>query len=230
MQKSVLALAVLATASLPALAESVDVRVTGTITPVACTPTIAGGGTIDYGTIDPASISDTDYTVLPEKQVDFSIACDAPAKIAIKAINGRPNTLAGATEGVSGGKAPVVIFGSSNIHAFGLGLDGTARIGGYGIRLAKGTVQADGTAADSIYRNTPTDAWVSTSGTGVGSLINAPSVRHVSWAAAGKVEPVAFTNMTGKLGVQAYINKGSELDLSKPVTLDGLTTIELVYI
>ncbi|MEG5569403.1 DUF1120 domain-containing protein [Enterobacter bugandensis] len=229
MQKSVLALAVLATASLPALAESVDVRVTGTITPVACTPTIAGGGTIDYGTIDPASISDTDYTVLPEKQVDFSIACDAPAKIAIKAINGRPGTLAGATESVSGGAAPVNLFGAINQGAFGLGLDGTDKIGGYGIRIAQGTVQADGTAVDNILRNTPTAAWISV-GTGVGSLINASNVRHVSWAASGSLDPIAFTNMTGKLGVQAYINKGSELDLTKPVTLDGLTTIELVYI
>jgi len=30
--------------------------------------------------------------------------------------------------------------------------------------------------------------------------------------------------------VQAYINKASELDLTKPVILDGLSTIELVYL
>jgi hypothetical protein len=30
--------------------------------------------------------------------------------------------------------------------------------------------------------------------------------------------------------VQAYINKASELDLTKPIALDGLTTLELVYL
>ena len=43
-------------------------------------------------------------------------------------------------------------------------------------------------------------------------------------------EPAAFKNLTINLTVQAYINKASELDLTKPVILDGLSTIELVYL
>ncbi|KFD14546.1 hypothetical protein GSMA_02017 [Serratia marcescens subsp. marcescens ATCC 13880] len=41
---------------------------------------------------------------------------------------------------------------------------------------------------------------------------------------------MAFTTVAGKLGVQAYITKTSELDLSKPINLDGLTSLELVYL
>ena len=230
MQKSVLALAVLATTSLPALAESVDVRVTGTITPTACTPTLSGGGTIDYGAINPASLSATDYTVLPEKQIDLSITCDAPAKIAVKALNKRPGTLAGVPEGSMGTGTPpagVILFGSASYSSAGLGLDGTDKIGGYALRLTAGTAQADGTAVDNLFRDNSTLPWKpSTSG----SAFDPFNPREVSWAATGQLDPVAFTTLNTKVAVQAYLNKASELDLSKPVVLDGLTTLELVYL
>ncbi|HCJ7369198.1 TPA: DUF1120 domain-containing protein [Enterobacter hormaechei subsp. xiangfangensis] len=231
MQQSVCALAVLAATTLPAMAESVDVRVIGTITPAACTPTLSGGGTIDYGAINPTTLSAADYTVLEEKQIDFAITCDAPAKVALKAINGRPNTTAGVTENAISGSATapsgVNLFGVANVGTVGLGLDGVDKVGGYSIRLAGGTVTADGVAVDSIQANGNT-TWLTANG--LGTLFTPNSVRLSSWAAAGTLVPVAFTNLAGKLGVQAYLNKASELDLTKPVALDGLTTIELVYL
>jgi hypothetical protein len=36
--------------------------------------------------------------------------------------------------------------------------------------------------------------------------------------------------MNVKLGVQAYINQRSQLDLTKPIHLDGLTSIEVSYL
>ena len=234
MQKTVCALAVLATLSLPALAESIDVRVIGTITPSACTPNLSGGGTIDYGAISPESLSADGYTVLAAKQLDFAITCDAPTKVALKAINGRPNSLAGASEsGTNGaGKAPdgVTLFSTSGVGVVGLGLDGESKVGGYGIRLAGGTVTADDQPVHTLQSNTNTDNW-SISADNLGSLFDGYSkLRFNSWGAEGSKEPVAFEALSGKLEVQAYINKVSELDLTKPVPLDGLTTIELVYL
>ncbi|MFC0227268.1 DUF1120 domain-containing protein [Serratia aquatilis] len=231
LQKTVCALAVLATTSLPALAESIDVRVIGTIDPAACTPTLSGGGTVDYGTIKPTALAKDAFTTLAEKQLDLAINCDAPAKVAIAAYsqrgasavntNGTMETLATAPTGV-------MMFGSASAGVFGLGLDGTKGIGGYAIRLAPGTMSADGIAVDSIVANGNTTSW---SKAVTGSLLNSvTSVRHASWAKTGTTTPIAFTTLAGKLGVQAYINKTSELDLTKPVVLDGLTTLELVYL
>jgi len=230
MQKNALALAVLATTALPVMAESVDVRVIGTITPTACTPTLSGGGTIDYGVIPPASLSDTAFTVLQEKQIDISINCDAPAKVSLKTINGRPNTVAGSTEGAGGtARNPdgVTLFGSTNLAVAGLGLDGTDKIGGYAMRIAQGTAVADGSDVDVIISDDMNATWARSA---AGSIFNQLRTRHVSWGATGTTTPVAFETFTAKLGAQAYINKASELDLSKPVALDGLTTIELVYL
>jgi hypothetical protein len=87
---------------------------------------------------------------------------------------------------------------------------------------------ADGVAVDSISSLGNTTSWTTIS---TGSLFNTvANVRYSSWATKGTTTPIAFTTLAGKLGVQAYINKASELDLTKPVVLDGLTTLELVYL
>ena len=89
-------------------------------------------------------------------------------------------------------------------------------------------MMADNVAVDSIQATGNTTSWTKTT---AGSLITVPTnVRYATWAATGTTTPIAFTTLTGKLGVQAYINKASELDLTKPIALDGLATLELVYL
>jgi len=227
MQKSVCALAVLAATALPVMAESVDVHVIGKIKPAACTPTISGGSTVDYGNISVDMLSPTGFTVLPVKEVDFTITCDALAKIAVDAVNGRPATLAGAVEGGTDNVAvaPVTLT-TAGRYAAGLGLatDG-AQIGGYAISLGKGT--ADGVSVNDIYRYTEggTTTWTASRG---GDLYNARNMQ-ISWATSGTT-PVAFKTLTSKLSVQAYLNNTTALDVSDEIDLNGLTTIELVYL
>lgn len=225
-KKTACALAVLAT-STAVMAESIDVKVIGTITPTACKPTLTGGGTIDYGTINPDTLKKDAFTVLAEKQIDFAITCDAPAKVAIAAKSGRGESAVN-----KDGKLTVIstnnaLFGGTNTHAVGLGLDGTKGVGGYALRLQAGTMQADGKNVDSIFSDGNTTSWRKA---GIGAMFNQSSQRYTSWAATGTLTPIAFTTLSGKLGAQVYINKASELDLTKPVKLDGLTTLELVYL
>ncbi|MCH1996717.1 DUF1120 domain-containing protein, partial [Achromobacter xylosoxidans] len=42
-----------------AQAQSIDVRVIGTITPAACIPSLAGGGVVDYGNIAASTLNQT---------------------------------------------------------------------------------------------------------------------------------------------------------------------------
>ncbi|KJV48822.1 hypothetical protein VH86_08440 [Pantoea sp. BL1] len=236
MQKSLLALAVIATTALNVQAASnVDVKVIGRIDPGTCTPTLSGGGTIDYGTMSPSTLAATGFTLLPEKQLDLAIACTAPSKVAVKVVNGRPNTVAGATEGATGFAAiPVssaALFGVSTgtIGVAGLGESNGVKVGGYGIRIAPGTVVADTkSVANLIAPNIESPVWAA--GTAAGTLMASAGVRGVSWAATGTTTPIAFTNLSGKLGVQAYLNEKSAFDLTNTVQLDGLSTLELVYL
>ncbi|HEJ7857786.1 TPA: DUF1120 domain-containing protein [Serratia marcescens] len=226
LKKTACALAVLATTSTAVMAESIDVKIIGTITPTACKPSIAGGGTIDYGNIHPNTLNADKITVLDEKQVDFSIVCDSPAKIALKATSGRGQS-AVMTDGKLAEVASIKgIFGITEYTA-GLGLDGNKGIGGYGLRIAKDTVTADGVAATGIEKLNIDSKWTKAAS---GSVYGQYGGRTISWSVDDKLEPVAFKTLAGKLGAQAYINKTSELDLSKPVKLDGLTTLELIYL
>lgn len=228
MKKRLCALAVLATTSLPVLAADVDVNVKGTIEPTACALTLPASANIDYGVIDPTTLNGTNYTLLAEKEIDISLSCDSPVKMGLMAVNNRPATMAGVTEGPSGaGTAPVNLFGATNQDGAGLGLDGSDKIGGYGVRLKQGSVTADGAAVDVIVKGAAASTWIKSAS---GVLYNRTERQHLSWAKTGTVIPIAFENMAGKIAAQAYINKKSELDLSKPVVLDGLTTLELVYL
>lgn len=231
MQQSVCALAVLAATTLPTMAASVDVRVVGAITPSACTPTLSGGGTVDYGVINPTTLSATDYTVLPEKSVDFSITCTAPAKVAITPLNGRPGTVAGATEAAAGwALTPVSLLSLEGAGVAGLGLSNGEKIGGYAMKVEDLTT--DGAAADVIrnMKGAGDANWVA-SGNHYGFFRNVGTVPFtVTAAAPGTLTSKAFTTLNGKLRVQAYLNKTSELNVANVVNLDGLTTIELIYL
>jgi len=230
MQKTVCALAVLAATATSAMAaESVDVKVIGTITPAACTPALAGGGAIDYGTIKANTLKADDYTVLGDKSVSMSITCEAPTKVSISGVNGRPGTAAGASTPDTANRAtvpPVSVYGVSRV--VGLGTDGDKNIGGYALYLT--SLTTDGTAANCIYNNTDwsADVWNSTALCALFAPANVG--RNLSWGKGASSMPVSFTTATAEVHASAYLNKGSELDLSHDIQLDGLTTIELTYL
>lgn len=229
-KKAVCVLAVLAaTSTIVIAANTITVNITGSITPAACTPTLSDAGTIDYGNISAKNLNRDEFTYLDEKQLDFSVTCDAPIRLAILASSNRGETAVntdGTLSEVTGDNLP--LFGSTNIAAAGLGLADTQGVGGYGLRLQAGTMQADGISVDSIYaRDTPTSWGKDETGSLFAAVI---SPRYASWAQTGKLDPITFTLLSGKLGVQAYINKTSELDLSKTIRLNGLATLELVYL
>jgi len=227
MQITSCALAVLTITSLPSLAKDIEVKVTGSVTPSGCTPTLTSDGTVDYGIIKSDSLTLDAYTTLERKNLDLTIACDAPVKLALETKNGRPNTLAGVDteDAVSGaGISPVSGLVSGATAVVGLGLSNSARIGGYAISATG--LKADGSTTPIITRGGSAGKW-----TGEDSSLYSVGVkRQLSWKNGSIKEPAAFQKLTGKVKVQAYINKASELDLTKPVILDGLTSLELVYL
>ena len=229
LQKTTCALAVMAvTASSAFAADSVDLKVTGTITPVACKPVLGGGGAIDYGAIAANTLSKDSYTVLDAKTVDFSITCDAPAKVAIMVTSSRTAAPGVTTFGDSGfGPAPdnVVMAGLKAPYVTGLGGDG--KTGGYNLKMLAADILLDGTGnVHNIWKYATSPNWSNDETNNIVSN----NKTHVTWADTGSLTPKAFTTMSGKITAQAYINKASELDLTQPVTLDGLSTIELVYL
>ncbi len=233
MKKTICTLGLIAVTATAYAADSVDVKVIGTISPAACAPTLGGGGTVDYGTIKANALAADDYTTLAVKTVSLSITCDAPAKVGIHVLNGRPGTTAGAAEGgpMSSALAPVALLDipAGQYPVVGLGADGTSDIGGYGIGIVESSLKVDGNAVDLILTDMSDRSRYTMEDVDY-PLYDPNNDSLFTWAAPGTLTPVAFTTMAGTLNVQAYLNKASELDLTKEVQLDGLTTIEIVYL
>jgi type 1 fimbria pilin len=209
-------LVVLAFTSLSALAESVELHITGTIMPTGCTPALSSGGTVDYGKINPDTLQTNSYNVMGEKYLDLTISCTGPTKVALRAINSDIGSLAIATDDVV----------ASGVTARQNG--DTTKVGEYAVRIKQGSTLADSMLVDVLQSQDATASWQLYNNA---LVFNAGNGRILSWGTSGgSTVPVAFTQLTTKLTVQTYLNKASELDLTKPIMITGLATLELVYL
>ncbi|MCG3098284.1 DUF1120 domain-containing protein [Enterobacter sp. DRP3] len=221
--RTLTAATLLAMASCQAFAadDNVDIVVTGEIIPPACVPTLSGGATFDYGTIASAKLAKDDFTILAEKSLTFSVVCSSPTKVAFKTTDARAGSVV-----VPAGKK----FGSltaESLNLLGLGQSGTTNIGSYEMNVSNGGITVDGAAGYVGLRSADNG---STWAVGPLNCLWFDPQYTTAVARSGTTTPVAFTTMTGTLKAIAALNKGSELDLTTTTDLDGLATIQLVYL
>ncbi|WP_312629314.1 DUF1120 domain-containing protein [Scandinavium sp.] len=211
---------VLAAGQAMAVDDNVDVKVTGQIVPPACVPAISGGAVFDYGSIKAASLAQDDYTVLSGKSLSFTVKCDAPMKIAFKTTDIRKD---------SGflGPAGIKLLGadSKDKQLSGLGMINGISIGGYVLGLAGTSYLADGSSVSAIYSTDNGSTWK----VGGGWLLDDNKLNSVA-SSDDMTAPIPLTTLSAYISAQAILNKGSELDLTKVINLDGMSTIQVIYL
>ena len=225
--KALISLAIAFTANQAmAAGDSIDVKVIGKIVPSACTVAVSGGAVFDYGTIKAETLATDDYTMLGVKTADLSVTCEAPTKVALLTTDMRADSVVAIT-----GKKWAANGGTvdTSVSSLGLGNAYGAHIGAWAMWMEPATVKADGNTVIPIGTNIPliSSDWQAPKS---GTFWLAQTGFYKSWAAPGTLTPVALTTLTGTLSVQAAINKGSELDLTQSITLDGLANIQIYYI
>ncbi|TFY90180.1 DUF1120 domain-containing protein [Pseudomonas nabeulensis] len=186
-------------------ASSIDLSVTGTITPSACTPSLSGSGRVDYGKIPAKDLSVDRPTELPEATLKLSVNCDAET---LFALHGRDNR-----RGSS-------IYSSLSEY-YGLGLiNGDQKLGAY--RIGVYNPVAD-TAVYPLFSFDYGKTWlVNSSGSFMG---------HEYWNAFGLTPtPIALKNVTVDLRIATDIAPAKTLTLTEEVPLDGSTTLDVVYL
>lgn len=191
-------------------AQAADLRVKGYIAPVSCSFTITNA-TIDYGSINPNSLSATAPTHLPAKSTPYAVKCGGSAKalIALKATDNRVGSSI-----------------ASPIPTYSYGLGTTAqgkKIGSY-LVLTRNTV-VDGKAGLPITSTDNGKTWHRGSSEYLG-----PAPATLATWHTGSYGPIPVNTVSGTLEVRPTINKTSELDLNSQVSLDGHATLELRYL
>lgn len=200
-------------------AQAADLKVKGYIVPASCSFTITNA-VLDYGRIDPTTLSPTSYTKLAKMSTPYAIRCgsNATAKIGVKVVDNRANT-----------RIPGLMvsqFGSNYRDNYNYGLGATAKgqkIGGYIVHLRNSV--ADGKAASLITDEGYGGSWDPKSSDALGHTANLSS-----WRTGAAFTPALVNAVTGTLEVQAVVNKTAELDMGNQVNLDGQATLELRYL
>lgn len=193
-------------------ADTADLRVIGTIAPTACTPTFSGGATVDYGLIPSSTLNANTTTVLASRPINYSITCDAPIAIGTTWTDARSGTSYG---------------GNPYLTRFGLGAQDGVNVGFYAVYYTSAGNLGDGQPVDLIRRATATAAWTTTPAQSQ-TFTNGDYIH--SFAAPGSIVPGAYTNFSGTVNIQATIAPTSTLDMSRSITLDGLSTMTVRYL
>lgn len=194
-------------------ASIVDLAVTGLITPTACTPQLFDGAVIDYGKISQQDLKVDRSTRLPVKPLHVNIACNAPNRFALRMHDNRD------------GSAMV----NSEIY-YGLGLDHSGnRIGLYSMTFDPLQTVVDSTAqAYGTESTTGGLAWRTANLNPIS--IGANSYLGFTDTAGSTAGPSAIQTLSSTVKVETLINATQNLDLSRETALDGLATLEVVYL
>jgi len=189
------------------------INVSGKIAPPACSASIVGGESLDWGSVSHNSLSENEFTVLPAKQATLQVQCEQglTTHIAFWAVDSNPGS-AIAGKNVNG----IGSNGNDSNRIFGIGKDPVTgkNIGNF--TLAGKTSSYDGTVNDKKY------GW--TGGSGHNST--AFSSQNMGWGYKfsedwtvidDKDKAVAANLFTFTFDVVPQINKKSQITNAQEV-------------
>jgi len=212
-------------------ADNVDLKVTGVLVNGACTPTLDGGGVVNFGNIPLGNLSPTATNQLGSRNINLTITCDQTMPIGFTTVDNRLSSLQSLTisKGYANGRDS-----TDAVNQFGLGTTaGGVKIGAYALTVMVDGVTADGTPADYISGGFGND----TSGRnwqkatfGATSNGSPGFVQALSAAATGTLVPVAAKVFFYPLKISAAIQSTNALAITSNTNLDGDATISLVYL
>ncbi|MGU9855965.1 DUF1120 domain-containing protein [Pseudomonas sp. LF245] len=194
-------------------ASTVDLAVTGLITPMACTPLLSSGGLVDFGKISRNDLNLTNGTRLPHKYLTLTVNCNAAGRFALRMRDNRDGTAHVNSE----------IF-------YGLGLDISGnKIGVYSVSFdPKQTVVDDLAVVYGTESTTGGLAWRTANLNPID--VGSRSLLGFTDVVGSTAGPSAIQTLTSTLKLEATINARQNLDLSVETPMDGSATLEVVYL
>lgn len=207
-------------------ASTAELKVTGLLSVEACTPTLTGGGTVDYGTIHLAGLSDTQDNQLGTKDISLTIKCpDAGAKAGWTISDDSAGTRATDITITNADAANGSV--SSADQSYGVGQTaGGVKIGAYSVYTDITNVTADGVKVDAISGAATSPTWAkSTTG-----IIKNGNAELMTVAETGKTDPLAYVTAVFPLKVALAIKDTKTLAITDNTDLNGVATITVKYL
>ncbi|MCE0798955.1 DUF1120 domain-containing protein [Buttiauxella sp. A2-C1_F] len=194
-------------------ASNVTLNVTGTITPVACTPTLSGGGAINYGSISTSDLSETARTTLDKKSLDLTVDCaGATAPFAIRAVdNAMDSTL-----------------DLNNGAIFGLGKQGTNNIGQYTLSM-QGTAQGDGSNVITMRSINGGKNWTTANGIDPTVIVHG-GILYAYGENTSSTAPKPLSTLVTQLDIEPVIAPLNTLDTTTNFNFAGSATLIVEYL
>lgn len=194
-----------ASAPLSYATSTVDLDVNGLITPRACTVSLSDNGLVDYQDIMAKTLHPSQFTVLPDKQMGFSIVCDAKVLFALVGIDNKPES----------SLEPQRLYGlGMNIHAPG------ERLGRVSLSL-RGPV-GDMQPMHTLASPDKGETWRP-------EPFVYPGL-YMGFSRMGETLPTPIAQLVASLRVDTSISPANTLTLQERVPLDGSITLDLLYL
>jgi hypothetical protein len=182
-------------------ASTADLKVTGTITPIACTPSFSGSGIVDVGKPSKSDLNLTANTLINTTAMVLTMACSEQTVFSLTALDN---------------KASSSLVPSS----FGLGTTpANEKLGFFSIDITTST--ADGAQAQAVG---------SLDGSTWTRQDNIRPDRLSSVAAPSDLTTrIEVKDLTMNLDIKTYIARADSLTIDQDVPIDGSATIEVNY-
>lgn len=226
MKKLLLAAALTACAA-PVLAEpSVVLKVTARLTNSSCTPTVGGGGGVNYGPIALNTLSATSTNQLGQQNVDLTIHCASETKVSWNFADNYADSAAKievADTNINGGVAST----TAPNRLYGVGKTaGGVNIGNFAMFVKVDSAVSDGNAVDVLYMADNNGTWTkSSTGEGYGA-----NTRDYTVATKGTTAPLAFVDATFPLVTSLAVQDTTTLAITDNTDIKGQLTISLRYL
>ncbi|NWA39738.1 DUF1120 domain-containing protein [Pseudomonas reactans] len=205
--------ALLASATSAFAGPTATLRITGTISPGACTPVLANGGIIDFGATSVDSLPSTGTLALAGKSVTATVTCTGATKVAMSFVDNRADSVpAHSNEATTASSA------------FGLGKSGDIKIGSYGLSIV--SINGDGTAGDLLMSSDKT-AWSKMTLDTFAN--NNTAQQYLTFAATGTTTPKEATVFTFDLKATPALSSALT-GITETANLDGNATINFEYL
>lgn len=209
-------------------ADNVELKVTGTLVNGSCTPSLDGGGVVNFGHIPLGNLSKTAVNQLGTRNINLTITCDNATVMGWTTVDNKIDSrqsLAIANGGMNG----LVLGSPSNMYGLGK-TAGNVNLGAFALWVHSDQVTTDGQLSDPIYAQYIANQNGNVTWTKSANGTSQPSIRTFTAAATGTLTPKAGKVFVYPLTVSAAIQGTDALAITDDTNLDGSTTISLVYL